>query len=340
MITRATVWVAGSWGTALAATLASKGIEVILWTRHASQAQEINAEHTNTRYFPQVRLPRNVRATTDVERAAHHGQALVYVAPSQGMRDVAVLTQPYVHQGHHIVHATKGFDPTMHVRMSEVIAQALPQCDPQKIVVLSGPSHAEEVIAQLPTTVVVASSAQTSAQCIQQMFHTPYLRVYTNRDVIGVEVAGALKNIIALGAGMSDGLGFGDNAKAALLTRGLAEITRLGNAMGAQATTFAGLAGMGDLVVTCTSRHSRNWRAGYACAQGKSLPHVLQEMGMVVEGVSTTKVALVLAQRYNVELPIATQLAAVLFEEKSPREAVQALMNRATTFEQGGITRS
>jgi len=333
---KATVFVAGSWGTALASVLADNGLDVLLWTRNETQAAEINERGTNEKYVPGAKLPAGIRATTDLEAAVRHGEALVFVAPSSAMRDVANRAKPFVRDGQLIVHATKGFETDTLLRMSTVLEEEL---GPRGVVVLSGPSHAEEVIQRSPTTVVVASTTPALADAAQDLFITPSFRVYTNPDVAGVEIAGALKNIIALGAGMSDGLGFGDNAKAALLTRGLAEIGRLGVAMGANPLTFAGLAGVGDLVVTCTSRHSRNWRAGYLLAQGRPLDDVLSTLGMVVEGVRTTKASMALAERYGVELPIASELHAVLFQGKDPRDAVEDLMGRGRTHEIEHIVR-
>jgi len=333
---KATVFVAGSWGTALASVLADNGLDVLLWTRNETQAAEINERGTNEKYVPGAKLPAGIRATTDFEAAARHGEALVFVAPSSAMRDVANRAKPFVRDDQLIVHATKGFETDTLLRMSTVLEEEL---GTRGVVVLSGPSHAEEVIQRSPTTVVVASTTPALADAAQDLFITPSFRVYTNPDVAGVEIAGALKNIIALGAGMSDGLGYGDNAKAALLTRGLAEIGRLGVAMGANPLTFAGLAGVGDLVVTCTSRHSRNWRAGYLLAQGRPLDDVLSTLGMVVEGVRTTKASMALAERYGVELPIASELHAVLFQGKDPRAAVEDLMGRGRTHEIEHIVR-
>ncbi|HZG75234.1 MAG TPA: NAD(P)H-dependent glycerol-3-phosphate dehydrogenase, partial [Paenibacillus sp.] len=286
------------------------------------------------------KLAPNVRATTRIDAAAKHGDLLLFVAPSSAMRDVARQAKPYIRSGQLIVHATKGFEADTLQRMSTVLEEEFAAAlEPGSVVVLSGPSHAEEVIQRSPTTVVVACARADRAEAAQDAFITPAFRVYTNPDIAGVELAGALKNIIALGAGMSDGLGFGDNAKAALLTRGLAEIGRLGVAMGANPLTFAGLAGVGDLVVTCTSRHSRNWRAGYKLAEGTPLEEVLDSLGMVVEGVRTTKAAIALADRYGVELPIAAQLHDVLFRGKDPRAAVEALMGRGRTHEIEDIVR-
>ncbi|HZG85227.1 NAD(P)H-dependent glycerol-3-phosphate dehydrogenase [Paenibacillus sp.] len=336
---KATVFVAGSWGTALASVLADNGLDVLLWTRNEAQAAEINERGTNEKYVPGAKLPAGIRATTDLEAAARHGEALVFVAPSSALRDVARRAKPFVRDDQLIVHATKGFETETLHRMSTVLEEELELREPRGVVVLSGPSHAEEVIQRSPTTVVVASTTPSLAEAAQDLFITPSFRVYTNPDVAGVEIAGALKNIIALGAGMSDGLGYGDNAKAALLTRGLAEIGRLGVAMGANPLTFAGLAGVGDLVVTCTSRHSRNWRAGYMLAQGRPLDDVLSSLGMVVEGVRTTKASMALAERYGVELPIASELHAVLFQGKDPRAAVEDLMGRGRTHEIEHIVR-
>lgn len=326
------VLVAGSWGTALASVLAANQHEVALWTRDAGQALEINTRHQNGKYVPGVELPANIHATTSMEEAVKDAGLILIVAPSKAMRDVASQLKSFVQHGQIIVHATKGFEAGSLKTMSEVIADEIPRVKNQ-IVVLSGPSHAEEVIRKSPTTIVVASTDKHAAKAAQDYFMNSYFRVYTNSDVIGVEVAGALKNIIALGAGLSDGLGFGDNAKAALITRGLAEIVRLGMAMGADPLTFSGLAGVGDLIVTCTSKHSRNWRAGYALGQGKTLDEVLEQMGMVVEGVRTTQAAYQLAQKYAIEMPITEQLQQLLFEGKSGIQVVESLMGRDRTHE-------
>ncbi|SFS81714.1 NAD(P)H-dependent glycerol-3-phosphate dehydrogenase [Paenibacillus sp. BC26] len=329
---KAAVLVSGSWGTALAAVLADNNYEVALWARNETQVDEINTLHTNSRFLKDAVLPLNITATTDMETAVKGAEIVLFVAPSSAMRDVAKLAAPYISEDAICIHATKGFESVTYKRMTTVLLEELP-IKADRLVVLSGPSHAEEVVRKLPTTVVVASANVEAAERAQDAFITPYFRVYTNRDVIGVEVAGAIKNIIALGAGLTDGLGFGDNAKAALLTRGLAEISRLGNAMGANPLTFAGLAGVGDLVVTCTSKHSRNWRAGSMLAEGLSLDEVLSRMGMVVEGVRTTSAARELAHEYGVEMPITEQLFAVLFQNKSPRSAVESLMGRGRTHE-------
>jgi glycerol-3-phosphate dehydrogenase (NAD(P)+) len=337
---KACVMVAGSWGTALAAVLADNGLDVALWTRNSSHAAEINATRMNQRFLPDIMLPEGITATSSVEEAVRDADAILLAPPSGAMREIARLLKPWVDENTLIVHATKGFEAETLHRMTEVISQVLPQVNPHRITVLSGPSHAEEVIERRPTTVVVAAQDAEAAAAAQDLFINSSFRVYTNPDVVGVEISGALKNIIALGAGLSDGLGFGDNAKAALITRGLVEIGRLGVAMGANPMTFAGLAGVGDLIVTCTSKHSRNWRAGYMLAQGHTLDEVLKTMGMVVEGVKTTKAAYALSQKYDVTMPITTELYQHLFEGKSPQSAVEDLMGRIKTHEIEDIAKS
>jgi len=326
------VLVAGSWGTALASVLANNEHHVMLWSRNIDQVKQINELHRNERYLPGVDLSPRIVATTSMETAVRGAEAVLIVAPSSAMRAVTHELKAYLATDTLVIHATKGFETETLKRMSTVIAEEL-ECDASHIVVLSGPSHAEEVVRLCPTTVVVASANLQAAEAAQDLFINSFFRVYTNPDVLGVELSGALKNIIALGAGLSDGLGYGDNAKAALLTRGLAEIARLGLEMGANPMTFAGLAGVGDLVVTCTSQHSRNWRAGSMIGQGKSIDTVLQEMGMVVEGIRTTKAAYALAREYHVDMPITDQLYQVLFENKPGKQAVEALMGRVRTHE-------
>ncbi|SEN27610.1 NAD(P)H-dependent glycerol-3-phosphate dehydrogenase [Lihuaxuella thermophila] len=330
---RVAVLGAGSWGTALATVLAENGCEVTLWARRQAVADEINRFRTNEKYLPGVTIPPRIAASTSISDAVRGKDLVLFVVPSHAMREIAAIASRWIRADALIVHATKGFEVGTLKRMTEVLKEELPQELHPNIAVLSGPSHAEEVIKKLPTTVVVASERQKTAEEVQAIFINSYFRVYTNPDVIGVEVGGALKNIIALAAGLADGLGFGDNSKAALITRGLAEIARLGLAMGAKPITFVGLAGVGDLVVTCTSRHSRNWRAGHMLSQGKKLEQVLEEMGMVVEGVKTTRVAHALSRHYQVEMPLTEQLYAVLFEGKDPEQAVKDLMSRGRTGE-------
>lgn len=323
-----TVLGAGSWGTALANVLADNGHNTLLWTHREDQAKEINEYHTNERYIQNVTLPENLKATSHLEDVAKHGSTIIVAVPTKAIREVCGNLLPLLDEKKLFVHVSKGIEPDTLFRISELIEQSLTAEVIQDIVVLSGPSHAEEVVLKHPTTITAASKNISAAEKVQDLFMNNYFRVYTNEDVIGVELGGALKNVIALAAGISDGLDYGDNAKAALITRGLAEITRLGVKMGGNPFTFAGLTGMGDLIVTCTSVHSRNWRAGNMLGKGKKLNEVLDQMGMVVEGVRTTKAAHQLAQKYNVPMPITDALYDVLFNDKKPKEAVDELMIR------------
>lgn len=323
---------AGSWGTVLANVLTDNGHDVTIWARNIEVTNEINTMHSNQAYLGDAVLHTNLKADTSLESVVRDKDVVLFAVPSHAMRETLTQVKPHVHTDALLIHATKGFEQESWKRMSELITEELPKWH-DRIVVLSGPSHAEEVIKKSPTTVVVASSCQHSAELTQTIFINSYFRVYTNPDVVGVEIGGALKNIIALATGLADGLGYGDNARAALMTRGLAEIARIGTAMGAEPITFVGLAGVGDLIGTCTSKHSRNWRAGYAISQGKSLTEVLSEMKMVVEGVKTTRAGHALKEKYNIEMPITEQLYAVLFQEKDPKIAVEDLMNRGKTRE-------
>lgn len=323
----------GSWGTALSIVLANNDIYVDLYTLFPEQRDEINNEHTNKNFLPGVNINPKVIASMDLAEVLTDKEYILLVVPSHAMRSVVCEIKPYLTKNTVIIHATKGIELDTYMRMSEVIKEELPDIPEKNIVVLSGPSHAEEVSRMLPTTIVAAGTDATVAERVQDIFMNNDFRVYTNDDVIGIELAGALKNIIALGAGMSDGLGFGDNAKAALITRGLTEISRLGFQLNAKLATFAGLAGVGDLIVTCTSKHSRNWRAGYSLGQGEKLEDVLDKMGMVVEGVKATKAAYYLAHKYNVDMPITSEIYQVLFEGKNPRTAVWDLMGRVKTKE-------
>lgn len=328
---------AGSWGTALASVLAENAYKVALWSRNSEHVSEMVRTRSNPKYLPRVKFPATIDPTSGMEEAIAGAEAIIFATPSHAIREVATRAAGHVKRNQLVVHATKGFELGTLKRISQVLSEELPSHDEAQIVALSGPSHAEEVAQKQPTTVVVSAKHIEQAQQAQDMLINAFFRVYTNPDLIGVEIGGALKNIIALGAGMSDGLGFGDNAKAALLTRGLAEIARLGLAMGAKTMTFAGLAGVGDLVVTCTSQHSRNWRAGYLLGQGQPLSHVLEEMGMVVEGVKTTQAAYALAEQYDVEMPITRELHEVLFNDKHPKAAVEDLMGRGKTHEMEDI---
>ena len=325
---KVTVLGAGSWGTALAVVLAENGHDTLLWTHRADQATEINEQHTNKKYLSETILPSNLAATSDLQLAANHGDTLVVAVPTKAIREVCGNLNDLLTTSKLFVHVSKGIEPDSLLRISELIKETVNPALLSDIVVLSGPSHAEEVVLQHPTTVTAACENLQAAEKVQDLFMSQYFRVYTNDDVIGVEIGGALKNVIALAAGITDGLQYGDNAKAALITRGLAEISRLGVKMGGQPATFAGLSGMGDLIVTCTSVHSRNWRAGNMLGKGMKLAEVLENMGMVVEGVRTTKAAHQLAEKYNVPMPITEQLYELLFADKTPKDAVDSLMIR------------
>lgn len=332
-MSKVTVLGAGSWGTALAIVLADNGHEVRLWARRAEQIEEINSKHTNERYLPNVNLPKNIIGYTDLAAAVQDTDAIVIVVPTKAMRETVANLAKVLQKKVMIIHASKGIEPQTSKRISEIIEDELPKSLRTPVVVLSGPSHAEEVSLRLPTTVTVSSTDISVAEDAQDLFMNQHFRVYTTPDIIGVEIGGALKNIIALGVGLISGRKLGDNAKAAFMTRGLAEIARLGIKMGANPLTFSGLSCLGDLIVTCTSIHSRNWRAGQLLGQGKSLDEVLSEMGMVVEGVRTTKAAYELSEKEGVEMPIIKQLYAVLFEDKKPEQALEELMERGKKHE-------
>ncbi|WP_017381827.1 NAD(P)H-dependent glycerol-3-phosphate dehydrogenase [Paenisporosarcina sp. TG-14] len=324
---------AGSWGTALSIVLSQNGHNCLLWSHREDQANEINNQHTNKKYLPDTVLPNTVIATSSLKEAATHGKIIVMAVPTKGIREVCRNIKEWIQEPILFVHVSKGIEPDSLKRISEVMREELPSDLIQEIVVLSGPSHAEEVVLKHPTTVTAACEDIQSAEKIQDLFMQSYFRVYTNSDVIGVEIGGALKNIIALAAGISDGLGYGDNAKAALITRGIAEISRLGTKMGANPLTFSGLTGIGDLIVTCTSVHSRNWRAGNMLGKGMQLDEVLEQMGMVVEGVRTTKAAYQLSKLHQVPMPITSALYSVLFEKVDPKQAVDQLMDRVKKHE-------
>lgn len=323
----------GSWGTALAIVLADNGHAVNLWGRREEQIDEINRFHTNQNYLPDISIPESIKGTTSIAEAVTDADIILLVVPTKAMRTVLSELNDVLDHATAMVHASKGVESESLKRISEVIEEEITPAKRKSISVLSGPSHAEEVSLRQPTTVTVSSTDEDTSKHIQDMFINKHFRVYTNQDMVGVELGGALKNIIALGAGLSDGIGYGDNAKAALITRGLAEIARLGTKMGANPLTFAGLAGMGDLIVTCTSVHSRNWRAGNMLGKGKNLDEVLSSMGMVVEGVRTTKAAYELGKREGIEMPITAALHNVLFRGQSPKTAVEHLMSRVRTDE-------
>lgn len=324
---------AGSWGSALSSVLADNNHHVRLWGRDEQQIKEINEHHTNAKYLPGVTLPERVIGYTELKAAIVGVEAILIVVPTKAIRKVLAEIYQYLDTAVTFIHASKGIEPDSLKRISEMIEEEIPESLRKSVVVLSGPSHAEEVSRHQPTTVTSSSLDIDAAKYVQDLFMNLHFRVYTNPDLIGVEIGGALKNIIAISVGLTNGLGFGDNAKAALMTRGLAEIARLGIKLGANPLTFAGLSGLGDLIVTCTSVHSRNYRAGNMLGQGQSLDEVLTNMGMAVEGVRTTKAVFQLANREGVEMPITTVLYDVLFNDKRPDDAAQELMGRVKTNE-------
>lgn len=319
---------AGGWGTALAVLSAEKGYTVDLWAREQEVIDEITTYRTNNTFLEDIFIPKNVLATCDMEKVIKMNRILLIPVPAQHMRSVIRRARPYLSEEHILIHAAKGIEEGTLMRMSEVIAQELPAEFAANIGVISGPSHAEEVARRVPTAIVASSSNIPVAKLAQETLMCSTLRVYTGKDITGVELGGALKNVIALGTGVSDGLGFGDNTRAALMTRGVAEIVRLGAALGANPMTFAGLSGMGDVIVTCMSMLSRNRRAGIAIAEGKSVDEITGSTNMVVEGITTTRAAVALSKRFNVEMPIASKLYGILFEGVDPRKAVEDLMLR------------
>jgi glycerol-3-phosphate dehydrogenase (NAD(P)+) len=321
---------AGSWGTALAVLLAKNGHQVKMWSCFKDEVEMINKTREHLHKLPGVIVPNGVSCTTDVEETLNKADAVVMVIPSQTIRKNARELSGYIKEGTVVVSCAKGLEDETGLRMSQVLKEELSNA---RIVALSGPSHAEEVGKDIPTAIVAASEVKSAAEYVQDLFMSPKFRVYTNPDITGVELGGALKNVIALCAGISDGLGFGDNTKAALMTRGITEMSRLGVSLGANLQTFSGLAGIGDLIVTCTSMHSRNRRAGILIGQGKSVKEAIDEVKMVVEGVTTTKAAYELAGRKEVEMPITTQAFEVLFSGKNAKQAVVDLMMRDRKFE-------
>lgn len=325
-----TVLGAGSWGSALSMVLDENGHDVRLWGNNSEQIKEINEQHTNQHYLKNINLSPGIKGYTDLGEAIHGATFIVFVVPTKAIRSVAsqVATQLDGKKKPYLVHASKGLEQNTHKRISVILEEEIPVELHNGLVVLSGPSHAEEVARKDITTITAASEKMEAAEAVQKVFMNQYFRVYTNQDVIGVELGAALKNIIAVGAGALKGLGYGDNAKAALMTRGLAEISRLGVAFGADPLTFIGLSGVGDLIVTATSEHSRNWRAGYQIGKKIPLPEVLANMGMVVEGVETTKAAYELAKEKGIEMPITEAIYQVLYEDAEVDKVIKDIMLR------------
>ena len=322
---------AGSWGTSLSTLLFNKGYEVSLWEFNEKQAKFLS-EKRSLSFLPDLTIPKGIFITSDLKDALEEAIIIIFAIPSQVMRKVAKRVAILKKKGGYFaISAAKGFELKTLKRMSEILEEELtPQWGKKcGIAVLSGPSHAEEVSKNIPTAVVIASKSTSTAKSLQTIFMTSLFRVYTSKDIIGVEIGGGLKNIVALACGISDGLGLGDNTKAALMTRGLTEIRRLGIKMGANPFTFSGLSGMGDLIVTCISKHSRNRNLGEKIGQGKPLKAALKEIVMVVEGVPTTQCAYRLTKKFDVSLPITEEVYKVLFKNKNPKDAIKNLMERA-----------
>lgn len=316
---------AGSWGTALSLLLNKNGHQVKLWSALEDEVKLLQEKREHPNKLPGVHIPEDVEITSDLEGCLKDPDVVVLAVPSPFTRSTAKQMAPFVKEGQIIVNVAKGVEEKTLMTLSEIISQEIPVAD---VCVLSGPSHAEEVGREIPTTCVVSAETRKTAEYLQGIFMSPVFRVYTTPDILGVELGGALKNVIALAAGTADGLGYGDNTKAALITRGIAEIARLGTKMGARMETFYGLSGIGDLIVTCASVHSRNRKAGYLMGQGRTMKQAMDEVQMVVEGVYSAKAAKSLAQKYEVDMPIIMEVNKVLFEDKSAADAVRDLMVR------------
>lgn len=321
---------AGSWGIALAVLLHKNGHDVTVWSILESEIQMLKEKREHKDKLPGVKLPENMIFTTSLKEAVENKELLVMAVPSPFTRSTSKLLKEVVASGQIIVNVAKGIEEHTLMTLSDIIEEEVPQAE---VAVLSGPSHAEEVGRGIPTTIVVGAKRQKTAEFIQNLFMNEVFRVYISPDVLGIELGGSLKNVVALAAGIADGLGYGDNTKAALITRGITEIARLGTEMGGNYETFCGLTGIGDLIVTCASQHSRNRRAGVLIGQGLSMDEAMKEVKMVVEGVYSTKAAMELAKKYNVQLPIIEQVNAVLFDDKSPAQAVIDLMIRDKKIE-------
>ncbi|MDD6881606.1 MAG: NAD(P)H-dependent glycerol-3-phosphate dehydrogenase [Firmicutes bacterium] len=325
-----TVIGAGSFGTSLAILLTNKGYDVSIWGRKKSQLALMRETRENPHYLPKVKLPESLKIVDNMDDAVKGADMLVFSVPAQNFRGVLETAKEFMTGKEIVVNVAKGIEKGTLMRLSEVAKEVIPNIC---YVALSGPSHAEEVARLLPTTVAVSCEDKAVALEVQEIFNTDRFRVYTNDDLVGVELGGSLKNIIALGAGISDGMGFGDNAKAAMMTRGITEMIRLGTAMGSKSETFSGLTGLGDLIVTCTSMHSRNRRCGILIGQGMSVNDAVDEIGMVVEGLATAEAAGALAEKYNIEMPITQSICDLIYGRTNAMEAVDALMGRKTKNE-------
>lgn len=326
---------AGTWGTALAILLSNNGHDVILWSKIKREIEALASDRTSIPNLPGAVLPEQIQLTYELTDALVEPDIIVSAVASPYTRETAHVVAPFIKPGQIIVNVGKGIEEATLYTLTEIISDEIPGAD---VAVLSGPSHAEEVSRLIPTTCVVGANSLKTAKLIQDAFMSESFRVYTSPDVIGIELGGSLKNVIALAAGMADGLGFGDNTKAALMTRGIAEISRLGVKMGGRVETFSGLSGIGDLIVTCSSVHSRNRNAGYYIGQGMSVKEAMEKVAQVVEGVYSAKAALALAQKYQVEMPIVEQVNHILFDNKPVKDAVADLLLRDKTHESNNFT--
>jgi glycerol-3-phosphate dehydrogenase (NAD(P)+) len=327
---------AGSWGTAFATITAEKGVDTVLWARRSDLADEINAQHRNPDYLGEFELPPSLTASHDVQKAVEGADVVVMAVPSHAFREVFIQVHPHVADGVPFVSLTKGIEQDTLQRMTEVMADEAGLAA-DRLAVVSGPNLAKEVMRRMPSASVVACADEATADVLQGLFMAPFFRVYTNPDVVGCELSGAMKNVIAIAAGIADGMGFGDNSRASLITRGLAEVARLGVKLGADPLTFAGLAGMGDLVATCISKLSRNRGVGEELGRGRKLDDIIGETRMVAEGVKTSKAVLALGKRQGVDLPLTEQVVKVLYEGVAPGDMVLSLMLRSAKPEMHGI---
>ena len=325
---------AGSWGTALSILLRDNGHQVTIWSIDEKEVAMLNEKREHATKLPGVKIPEDIVITNEMEKAITGKDFMVLAVPSIFTRGTAAKMKPYVAENQIIVDVAKGIEESTLMTLSQQIEQEIPQAD---VAVLSGPSHAEEVGRKLPTTCVIGAKSKETAEYLQSMFISKVFRVYTSPDILGIELGGSLKNVIALAAGIADGLGYGDNTKAALITRGIAEIARLGVKMGGKIESFVGLTGIGDLIVTCASVHSRNRKAGYLMGQGKSMQEAMDEVQMVVEGVYSAKAAAKLAKEYEVPMPIVDEINKILFEGKDPKQAVDDLMLRESKIENASL---
>jgi glycerol-3-phosphate dehydrogenase (NAD(P)+) len=328
---------AGSFGTTVAQLIAQNGHEVALWCRRSELADEINSSAMNERYLPGIRLASGIRATGDVEEAMSGAEVCVMGVPSHGWREVLGDIRKQLNDVEVVVSLTKGLEVDTNLRMSELVAEVCPDLPADRFAMLAGPNIAKEIARKMPAATAIACTDAKRAEFLQELIHQPYFRVYTNTDVIGCELGGAIKNIVAISAGMADSMGFGDNAMAALMTRGLAELTRVGTRLGGQPITFAGLAGVGDMIVTCMSKYSRNRRVGKELGKGRKIDDVIAEMNMVAEGVKTCKPILALGQNADAWMPITEGVVSVIYEGKTPDEMVADILSRAPVHETFGI---